>query len=55
MSKSFKRRLASCVTVIIAVITNLLEYKASLSLKFKCVYIAMCFLVMSLFSHDFLM
>ena len=61
----FKRRLASCVTVIISalnnfvlllksVITNVLEYKAALNLKFKCVCVAMCSLVMSPFSHDLL-
>ena len=37
------------------VITNVLEYKASLNLKFKCVCVTMCSLVMSLFSCDFLM
>ena len=37
------------------VITSVLEYKASVTLKFKCVCVAMCFLVMSLFSRDFLM
>ena len=37
------------------VITTALEYKAGLTLKFKCVCVAMYSLVMSLFSRDFLM
>ena len=37
-----------------SVITNVLEYKAALNLKFKCVCVAMYSLVMSPFSRDFL-
>ena len=61
--EAFIGRLVSCVTVIISaknnfvlllksVITNVLVYKAALNLKFKCVCIAMCSLVMSPFSRD---
>ena len=45
----------SFVLLLKSVNINVLEYKASLNLKFKCVCIAMCSLVISLFSHDFLM
>ena len=62
--EAFIGRLVSCVTMIIpaqnsyvlqlkSVITNVLVYKAVLNLKFKCVCIAMCSLVMmSSFSRD---
>ena len=33
-------RLASCVIVLKHFITNVLEYKTTLNLKFKCVYVA---------------
>ena len=38
-----------------SVITTVLEYKAGLTLKFKCVCFTMYSLVVSLFSRDFLM
>ena len=43
----------SVITTVKSIITTVLEYKASLTLKFKCVCVAMCSLVTSLFSHDF--
>ena len=53
-------RLASYVTVIIltavkSVNTNVLVYKAALNLKFKCVSVAVCSLVMSPFSRHLLL
>ena len=44
----------SFVLLLKTVVTNVLEYTASLNLKFKCVRVAMCSLVMSLFSRDFI-
>ena len=35
-------------------ITSVLEYKTSLNLNFKCVCVAVCFLVMNLYSREFL-
>ena len=54
----FKGILASCITVkflnLKSVMTKVLEYKAGLDLKFKYVCVTMYSLVMSPFSHDFL-
>ena len=35
--------------------TKAQEYKANFNIKFKHLYVAVCSLVMSLYSHDFLM
>ena len=43
------------VLLLQSVVTIVLEYKAGLTLKFKCVCVAMYSLVMNLFSRDFLM
>ena len=41
-------------TLYLSFIASILEYKADLNTKCKCVCIAMCSLVMSQFSCDFL-
>ena len=61
--EAFKRKLVHSVAVAIpawnnivgllkSFIANVLKWKAFLKTKFKCRYVAMCFLVMRLFSGD---
>ena len=62
--KAFKRRLVhgvavatpawnNFITLLKSFIAYVLKRKAFLKTKFKCSYVAMCSLVMSLFSRDF--
>ena len=61
--ETFKRRLVCCINnyglkqlvpLLKSFIANMLKCKAHLNTKFKCVFVTMCFLVMSPFSRDYL-
>ena len=42
------------VPLLKSLIANVLKCKARLKTNFKCIYITMCSLVISLFSHDYI-